>query len=61
LKILKKIEFDFFYDDFFSVKFVKDEKAPLWHEDVQCFSVFDKETNELKGQFYLDLWPRSGK
>jgi Zn-dependent oligopeptidase len=49
------------YQQILGVKFVKNDQAPVWHPDVQRFSVFDQNTNEFKGHFYLDLWPRTGK
>ena len=39
----------------------KPEKAPLWHEDVRYFGVYDKESGEYLGGVYLDLFPREGK
>ena len=33
----------------------------LWHEDVRIFEVWDDESRELLGTFYLDLFPRPGK
>ncbi|MEE8469636.1 MAG: M3 family metallopeptidase [Planctomycetota bacterium] len=33
----------------------------LWHEDVKLFEVWDRETQELLGEFYTDLHPRPGK
>ncbi|MHA1450481.1 MAG: M3 family metallopeptidase [Candidatus Hodarchaeales archaeon] len=35
--------------------------VPKWHEDVKVYAVSDTETNELIGQFYLDIFPRDGK
>lgn len=33
----------------------------LWHPDVKFFEVTDKESNEVLGQFFLDLHPRPNK
>ncbi len=33
----------------------------LWHEDVQLFEVWDKASERLMGEFYLDLHPRANK
>jgi len=37
------------------------DKRHVWHEDTQQFEVFDKNSNNFVGQFYLDLFPRDGK
>ncbi|MEM1451524.1 MAG: M3 family metallopeptidase [Planctomycetota bacterium] len=34
---------------------------PLWHEDVQLFRVTNAGSDEVLGEFYLDLHPREGK
>ncbi|MGE3180587.1 MAG: M3 family metallopeptidase [Phycisphaerae bacterium] len=33
----------------------------IWHDDVRVFDVIDKQTSELLGTFYLDLFPRANK
>ncbi len=38
---------------------VRPTSAPVWHDDVRFFSIYDGET--LVGQFYLDLYARSSK
>jgi len=37
------------------------ESQPLWHEDVRLYEVIDKESGDLIGRFYLDLYPRPNK
>jgi oligopeptidase A len=39
---------------------VRPAQAPLWHPDVRFFSLVDA-AGECIGQFYLDLYARSGK
>ncbi|HKX45373.1 MAG TPA: M3 family metallopeptidase, partial [Planctomycetota bacterium] len=34
---------------------------PLWHPDVRLYDVFDAESGEKLGEFYVDLHPRPGK
>ncbi|MBI5742217.1 MAG: Zn-dependent oligopeptidase [Candidatus Niyogibacteria bacterium] len=41
------------------VKFRKvTEEAPVWHKDVELYTVFDIGSDEPLGHFYLDLYPR---
>ncbi|XP_030851845.1 thimet oligopeptidase isoform X1 [Strongylocentrotus purpuratus] len=51
------------YQELLGLKFeeVPKDQAPVWNDDVQMFSVTDKETSEFMGFFYLDLFPREGK
>jgi oligopeptidase A len=39
---------------------VREDRVPVWHPDVRFFSLVDR-GGELVGQFYLDLYARSGK
>ncbi|RPI48193.1 MAG: M3 family peptidase, partial [Betaproteobacteria bacterium] len=39
---------------------VRRDQAPIWHADVRFFTLTDR-TGERVGQFYLDLYARSGK
>ena len=38
---------------------IKPDSAPVWHEDVKFFRI--ERDGKLVGQFYLDLYARSGK
>lgn len=40
---------------------VRDRGEKLWHEDVMVFEVFDTDSGEMLGTFYLDLHPRDNK
>lgn len=47
------------YQELLGLEFRKAENAPVWHEEVQAYEVY--ENNKLKGRFYLDLYPRAHK
>lgn len=51
------------YQEILGLRFAElpKEERHVWHEDVQQFEVFDKDTNSFIGHFYLDLFPRDGK
>ena len=49
------------YQTVLGLDFRKPETPDVWHEDVQEFHVYDKESGEFIGIFYLDLFPRDGK
>jgi len=51
------------YENLLGLRF---EKIPtttddVWQEDVELFTVYDRDSNTLIGHFYLDLFPREGK
>lgn len=43
----------------FGVEFRKNLNAPVWHESVECYEMF--ENNKITGRFYLDMHPRENK
>jgi thimet oligopeptidase len=43
----------------FGVEFREVKDAPVWHESVDCYEMF--EGGKLIGRFYLDMHPRDGK
>lgn len=47
------------YQELLGVEFKKIENASVWHEDVDAYEVY--ENGNLKGRFYLDLFPRPYK
>jgi thimet oligopeptidase len=49
------------YQRLFNVRFEKVQNASVWHEDVQMFSIYDKTSSALIGNFYLDMFPRPNK
>lgn len=49
------------YQEIFSLRFEPTPNPHVWHEEVSQYSVFDKESGEFIGHFYLDLYPRDGK
>lgn len=43
----------------FGVEFKRNTTAPVWHESVECYEMF--ENGKLVGRFYLDMHPRENK
>ena len=43
------------------MKFKLVEGADVWHPEVKCYEVRDKESSKVVGHFYLDLFPRPNK
>lgn len=49
------------YQELLGLRFEKVEGAEVWQEDVQMFAVFDVDSGDKIGWFYLDMHPREGK
>lgn len=49
------------YQTLFNIRFEKVQNPSVWHKDVQMFSIYDKSTGDLIGDFYLDMFPRANK
>jgi thimet oligopeptidase len=47
------------YQELLGLEFKKIEQASVWHEEVDLYEVY--ENGELRGRFYLDLFPRPNK
>ncbi|KAK1419976.1 hypothetical protein QVD17_29451 [Tagetes erecta] len=47
--------------DLFGLRFEKVTDAEVWHNDVELYSVFDLNSTDLIGHFYLDVYTREGK
>jgi Zn-dependent oligopeptidase len=43
----------------FGVRFARVASAPVWHESVECWQMYDGD--ELVGRFFLDMHPRPNK
>ncbi len=44
--------------DLLGVRFEARPDAPVWHEDVQAFDVYEADGDEAFARFYMDLFPR---
>ena len=45
----------------FGIVFEKVENAKVWHKDVLLYSVADKQSGDVLGYIYFDMFPREGK
>lgn len=45
----------------YGITFRQTDDYPKYHEDVDCFEVYDEETDDFIGLFYTDFFPRPSK
>ncbi len=50
----------FVVNQLYGIKIEEQQNIDVWHEDVRFFTITDK-NNELRGEFYLDLYARPNK
>lgn len=49
------------FQNILGLSFIQIQNDNIWHDSVKFFQVIDRNTLELVGYFYLDLFPREGK
>ncbi len=49
------------YQGLLGLVFKPTQNPHVWHSDVSQYDVFDADTQQFMGHFYLDLFPRDGK
>jgi thimet oligopeptidase len=49
------------YQDLLGLVFKVTANPHVWHADVVQYDVYDSQTQQFMGHFYLDLFPRDGK
>ncbi|KAI7834717.1 hypothetical protein BX661DRAFT_139353 [Kickxella alabastrina] len=49
------------YQKMLSLRFIKVENPPVWHDDVDMYEVWEATGDTFVGHFYLDLYPRDNK
>lgn len=49
------------FQDLFALRFEEIKDVEVWHDTVRLFSVWDANSSELLGYFFLDIFSREGK